>query len=63
MGVKKPADLAQLLEAVQDEVQTQWFWLILANNGALIIIQCLRAAHPSEQIRHAEGNFHDLEET
>jgi hypothetical protein len=32
-----PADLAQLLETVQDEVQTQWFSPTLANNGALII--------------------------
>jgi hypothetical protein len=36
-SIEKPADLAQLLETVQDEVQTQWFSPILANNGALII--------------------------
>jgi hypothetical protein len=37
LPIHKPADLAQLLEAVQDGVQTQWFSPILADNGALVI--------------------------
>jgi hypothetical protein len=37
LPIHKPADLAQLLEAVQDSVQTQWFSPTLADNGALII--------------------------
>jgi hypothetical protein len=37
LPIHKPADLAQLLEAVQDRVQTQWFSPTLADNGALII--------------------------
>src|ERR1700719_2099829 len=35
--IDKSADLAQLWEAIQERVQTQWFSPTLAKNGALII--------------------------
>ena len=37
LQIEKPADLAQLWEAVRDEVQTEWFSPILARNGVLIV--------------------------
>jgi hypothetical protein len=37
LSIEKPSDLAQLLEAVEDEVQTQFFSPTVASNGALII--------------------------
>jgi hypothetical protein len=37
LPIHKPADLAQLLEAVQDRVQTQWFSPTRGKNRALII--------------------------
>jgi hypothetical protein len=37
LSIEKPADLAQLVQAVEEEVQTQWFSPTLANSGALII--------------------------